>query len=536
MEKDLTSKKESNFSRIFLDIRIQLILLFTAGIIIRIYYTSFELPITLDGSLYFWYAVDTSILGELPRGYNFPNNGWPVFLSVIFNITNPDTFIDFHIIQRLTSIIFSAATIIPIFLLSKRFFKTKIALIGACIFVFEPRLLINSISGLPESIFIFLFTFSVYLFLSKKFKMIYLSFGLLALLSLIRYEGILLIAPFFILLFFRFKDHKKGIPKYFVALGVFILILLPAMGLRMEVTGNDGIFSNIISQSTFYQSDPVTNAMFDTEDNFLTKITKGMLNMGKLFGWLMIPYLLFFIPGGLILFFKNFNSDRKIIFIFSIVMLIPAFYAFSREFSEMKYLFITVPILILISLSFIESITRKIKKDNLLIGLLIVGIILTSIIFLEYKKIDYEREIEAYKIGIKISEMTNVINDYDPESVYVSGKIIEGTILDKFPVLFADIPNQIEVIQGASGGITIGCDSCYEARSLNEFLNNARDENLEYLLVDDNPNRPEFIKDIRENEHKYPFLEIVYDSKEDKFSYHVKIFKINYEKFDNLAK
>ena len=524
------------FYRIFSDIKIQILLVYLAGIITRIYFTPFELPITLDGAQYFWYAVDTSILGEFPKEYNFPNNGWPLFLSIIFNITNPDVFLDFFIVQRLTSIIISAATVIPIFLLCKRFFDTKIAIFGACIFIFEPRLLINSISGLPESIFIFLFTSSIYLFLSQKFKMIYVSFGLVALLSLIRYEGVLLIVPFFVLLFFKFSKHKKNIPKYFLALSIFILLLLPILGLRIEATGSDGIFSHIISQSTFYQSDPVTNANFDTDDDFITKISKGITNMIKFSGWMTIPYLFFFIPGGIILFFKNFNKDRRIIFVFSIIMLIPAFYAFSREFYEMKYLFITLPILILISLSFVEYILRRTKKENVIICLLIIGIIFASIFFLEYKKIDYEREIEAYQIGLKISDIANVINDYNPESIYVDEKIVEATILNEFPVLFSEVSNQITVIQGANGGEIIGCDICYEAKSLNEFLNNARNDDLKYLLVDDNPGRPEFIKEILKNESKYTFLEKIYDSKDDEFTYHVKIFKIDYEKFDNLAK
>ena len=55
-----------------------------------------------------------------------------------------------------------------------------------------------------------------------------------------------------------------------------------------------------------------------------------------------------------------------------------------------------------------------------------------------------------------------------------------------------------------------------------------KDESDKYLLECNNH--------INNLTKLYPFLEIVYDSKEDKFSYHVKIFKINYEKFDKLAK
>ena len=350
----------------------------------------------------------------------------------------------------------------------------------------------------------------------------------MGLLSLIRYEGFLLIFPFSLLLFFKFGIRKKNILKYSLAIGIFILILLPMMHLRTETTGIDGVVSHIIAGPQFYQN--------DAENSIFTKIVNGITNMIKLLGWQMIPYLMFFIPGGLILFFKNFNFDRKIIFICTIVMLIPAFYAFSREFSEMKYLFITIPIFTIIAASFIEMLTVKIKKENLIVGLLIIGIIFSSLIFLEFKKIDYDREIEAYKIGLVISAMTDIINDYDPESRYVDEKIAEATILDKFPALFSSIPKQIMVIQGANGGQTVGCDTCYEAKSLSEFLNNARIDGLEYLLVDDNPHRPQFMKDVLNNEVDYRFLEKIYDSKDDGLTYHVKIFKIDYEKFDDGGK
>ena len=534
--KEDSIKERNSFSKLFSNIKFQILSIFLAAVIIRIYFTPFELPITLDGAQYFWYAVDTSILGKFPDGYDFPNNGWPVLLSLVFNISNPDTFLDFHIIQRLSSIIISAATVIPIYFLCKRFFDIKIAILGTCIFVFEPRLLINSVSGLPESLFIFLFTFSIYLFLSNNFKKIYIAFALIAILSLIRYEGFLLIFPFSLLLFFKFKKNKKNILKYILAIIIFSIILLPIMNLRTETMGGDGILDQISAQSTFYQSDEVTNMKFDTQDSFEEKIIKGITSMIKLLGWQMIPYLVFFIPVGIIFFFKNFNLNRKIIFILTFVMLIPAFYAFSRDFSEMKYLFIMMPILTIISLSFIEKISKKIRHKNLLIFLLIIGIIFTSFIFLEDRKIDDNYEMEAYKIGIKISSITDVINDYDPESVYVDEKIAEATILEKFPVLFSNVPKQITLIQGLNGGEIKGCQTCYEAKSLNSFLNSARNNGLEYLLVDDNSKRPQFMKDILKNEENYRFLEKVYDSEEDGFQYNVKIFKINYEKFDNIRK
>ena len=79
--KDFTSKK----------IIIILALIGIASIIIRLSYLPFDLPVTNDASGYFWYANDLSILGYLPSEVisssplvtnQFPNNGWPSFLSL----------------------------------------------------------------------------------------------------------------------------------------------------------------------------------------------------------------------------------------------------------------------------------------------------------------------------------------------------------------------------------------------------------------------------------------------------------------------
>ena len=61
-----------------------------AGFLIRFFYFPEGVPITLDGYTAFWYANDLSISGTFPDSYplNFPNNGWPTFLSVFFHFSN----------------------------------------------------------------------------------------------------------------------------------------------------------------------------------------------------------------------------------------------------------------------------------------------------------------------------------------------------------------------------------------------------------------------------------------------------------------
>ena len=100
------------------------------GLIIRMYYFPYDIPLTLDGLFYFKYAIDTSILGHLPE-YHLTNNGWPVFLSVFFSGTNSENFLDYMTIQRLVSITASLLTVIPLYFLCRKFFEHKFAIIGS---------------------------------------------------------------------------------------------------------------------------------------------------------------------------------------------------------------------------------------------------------------------------------------------------------------------------------------------------------------------------------------------------------------------
>ena len=61
-----------------------LFLLMLGGIIIRLYFTQFHIPISLDGIDYFAYAIAMSREGFFPTGYLVTNFGWPSFVSMFF--------------------------------------------------------------------------------------------------------------------------------------------------------------------------------------------------------------------------------------------------------------------------------------------------------------------------------------------------------------------------------------------------------------------------------------------------------------------
>ena len=174
-----------------------------AGFLIRFFYFPEGLPITHDGSAYFWYANDLSISGTFPDSYplNFPNNGWPTFLSVFFYFFNSDNFLDYMNLQRSLSIMISVLTVIPVYLLCSRFFDKRYSIIGAALFVFEPLIIQNSLYGITESLYLFIGITSLFLFLSNNIKAVYISFGVAALFTLVRYEGLLLLLPLSIMFF-----------------------------------------------------------------------------------------------------------------------------------------------------------------------------------------------------------------------------------------------------------------------------------------------------------------------------------------------
>ena len=112
-------------------------LIITLGLILRLYYTPYDLPIVTDGFFSFIYAAETVFQSNLPIGYTTTNTGWANFLSLIFSFTDVSEPIRLMEIQRITSIVFSTITIIPAFFIFRRFVKNSIALYADIITNYE---------------------------------------------------------------------------------------------------------------------------------------------------------------------------------------------------------------------------------------------------------------------------------------------------------------------------------------------------------------------------------------------------------------
>ena len=110
--------------------------------------------------------------------------------------------------------------------------------------------------------------------------------------------------------------------------------------------------------------------------------------------------------------------------------------------------------------------------------------------------------------------LTKVINDYYPEGRYIRIPLEN----QKFPT----------IINGTKFGPKLISTEGF--RSLEDFIR-GNNYDLDHLVLDGKANRPDFLKDVYSNEQKYPYLIKEFDSEELGFRYHVKIFKIDYNKF-----
>jgi len=515
-----------------------------SGLVIRFYYFPFDIPITLDGLGYFWYAIEIKEQMGFPETLQFPNNGWSTFLSIFYIVIPSGNFLDYMTIQKVVSVSVSVITIPIIYFLSRRFFSKSLAMISAVFFCFDPRIILNSLLGSTETLYIFLGTLTLFLFLSKRYSLICISFLIAGLMVLVRYEGVVILIPLTIMFFVKFRKKDKVILRYILLIGIFILILLPMVYIRTQTiesirlqegdligeekfedykgekfslisTGYDGIISHsIMSPTSFY------GEVLKGEDGFndlLHIFEKGIKNLIQYFTWITIPIFIIFLPLGFYLFIKNRNHDKITIIIFLIVMCIPAFYAYSRGMQDTRYLLIMIPILSIFAASTIQKINEKINRPKILGLIIIVFLLSTSGLFLYNKQIDRDYERDSYLMSIKISDVALGVNDYYPEARY----------LDVSQFYKYEFPIKKKLIEFV-GSRTFSMEN-YE--SLEEFILYYEDKGLTHIIFVNNETKLISLNDIESNA---PFLKKEFESRDFNYKPNIAVYKIDYKIFKEM--
>jgi len=492
-----------------------LIIITTCGLLIRFFYTPFDVPITLDGfSGYFLYALDISILGHFPK-YTLSQSGWGEFLSLFFMNFHSENMIDYMNLQRVVSVILSGITVIPIYFICKKFFSEYYSLIGAIIFAFEPRIILNSILGISEPLYILAISLGVLFFLSSNKKLIYSSFGFFAWVTIIRPEGQFWFVSFSIIYFLRFRKYSKDLLKYLIPLLIFLLVLSPFVYHRIQCCENDAIIGRILIEISNYD-----NSQSKSDEQKSAPYGPNWFSGIKLFGWTLIPILIIFIPLGLIPIFRNFRYPNYLLIVTSAILAAPIIYSTSIA-PDTRYVFALFPFFCVISLFGIKWISNHFNNKKIILGIIIIAIISSSMVFLDIKKIDFSEEKEAYQITQLIINDIKGVND--------------GPLLIRyFPIV--EMQNKWPIKETSGEYVKkygINIISTSDHNTLNEFLI-SEESNITHLIIDENENNPEYILDILENEKKYPFLIKEFDSTEYDFSYVTKLYKIDYNIFKEI--
>ena len=489
-----------------LKIKISFLLIFCTSLVLKLLYLPYELPLVADGMDYFTYATEIVLFGSLPTEWTPINNGWSIFLAFWFSIVNLENTFQYMQLDRVISIILSTLITIPVYFLCKKFFDAKIALVGVALIAFEPRILLNSLLGITEPLFILLGSLSLVIFLKYQQKAIILSFILASICTIVRSEGIFLFGILTILFFIKNKVSIEIIKTYIPSVIIFIIILLPIMEYRIDVAGYDGIF-----QRAIYGTEQIISI---SNNENVSGIYAGLELFVKYFGWILIPNFLIFFPLGLIQFFKNRKKENNFIIIFSIVYSLPILYACIAQAQDTRYFYFLFPIFVLISLFAVKKYLSFFKRKNIILVIIIISLLFSSIIFYEFKKIDNDNEKELNQISKIISEKEEGLNFHPTISRY----IYADQLPEKWPFAINEIKFKTKIINYTNFS------------NLENFILFSKNS-LTGIIVDDNTDLPKFLQDVYHNEENYNYLVKTFDSKDYGFNYHVKVFEIDFKKF-----
>jgi hypothetical protein len=493
------------------------------GLIIRLYNIPYQIPIDFDGIDHFAYTVAINKDGYFPTGYLQLNFGWATFLAPIFSIIPTNEMLELMNIQRIMSSVISVFTAIPIYFICKTFFKKNISILGATLFLFEPRIIENSVLGITDPLFIFFITLTIMFVFIKESKFFYLSFIFAALAGFTRYEGLLLIIPILLSFFVRRNFEKITVVKLIVGIILFFSIITlinftayenSNLDITSPLFAGSNFLSNFVLSDNPNSRDEVFTA--NTENKTELFVSNAITKYIMYLGWIMIPILGLFIIPGFFLTKKIITKNKITFFIFMGVISLAPVYAYGRGIEETRYLYPLIPILILFSCQFFNFISKKWNVKKITVLVIVISISL-SIIFLEYDKEDYQYEEEIYDVSFFIVKNAESVNDYE------GGNLRTAAIKNSWPEL-------LPMDERMRMNIPIKKIQSSDYEDLKQFLEDNEKNSLTHLVIPINHKTP-FLKEIFHNEVNYPFLNKVYDSEKNQFENKIKIFEINYKLF-----
>ena len=482
--------------------------------------------------------------------------GWSLVLSPFVANVESDNFMDYINVARTLSIVISIISIYPMYLLGRRFFDEKFALCAAGFFAFIPHLNFHASSGNSELIFLLILILSAYFILKKNSNLSYLSFATLSALWYIHWSGIIFLITFSLIFFLNNKKSKKLFFKYLLCIGIFVLIASPMLVHRYEQYGDPLFFSQ---SSVVFTGNPAAILADNTQDlnysyydyihengisQFIyTFIILGTYNILSSIFQISLPYLIVFLPFGILFSFRTFDQNKNFIHSNWILILIPiiSMIYYFGVWPDKRLLYQLFPFLIIFSIIPLQrvivyglstfSFSNK-QKNVFLLGIFVVIILLSTTYALRYDQ-QNDQVFEFEKI--KFAEM--LMHNFEGK-ILDAGYTLEGlhyVKLSNTPEIFKNsrINLDINILDGKQKLV----QGKIFASDIDEFITESKKYNVRYISISKSGMEGTkfwypYLLDLYGNEQKYSFFKKVFDSSEEGYQkFHVKVFEIDYDKF-----
>ena len=524
------------------------------------------------------YTVDFTVLpsedtfGYVLRGMAHNNGdftehprktlGWSIFISPFFHTTDSNNFLDYLNIARVLGLMISLITIVPMYLLSRKFFDAKYSVCAVGLFAFEPHL--NHVSGLgmTEPLYILAIILSLYFILNKNSNYSYLSFLTIGLLWWIRWNGIVMLLIASIIFFTNFKRTPKLFLKYFACLAICLIVVSPMLIERNDQYGSPLFFSQnqrvFIGESVALVADNMVDidySAFDFIDEhgfgkFVEKFAfTGIYNLFFTLFKMSLPYLIFFLPFGIIFSLRAFDQGKKFIQSNWILILISlaVFVFYFAIYPEKRLIYHVYPFLIIFATISLHRLVEyglstfsfnEKQKKICLVGIMCFVLILSGLYTLRYEVQDPILNNEEILFAETLE------NKFDGK-ILDAGYTLKGLHyvhvtdpLDAFKnYKISQDPGAYYLFEFNKENVNLMPTVLY-AKSLEDFIDVSYEYELNYISINKNGVTDIFypyLNEIYENEDKFPYLIKVFDTEREGFEkLKAKVFEINYEIFYEL--
>ena len=482
--------------------------------------------------------------------------GWSLVISPFVANVESDNFMDYINIARTLSIVISIISIYPMYLLGRRFFDEKFALCAAGFFAFIPHLNFHASSGYSEPLFLLTLILSAYFILKKNSNLSYLSFATLSALWYIHWSGIIFFIALSLILFLNNKKSKKLFFKYLLCIGIFVLIASPMLVHRYEQYGDPLFFSQ--SSAVFtgnpaaILADNTKNLNYSYQDyirengisQFIyTFVILGIYNILSSIFQISLPYLIVFLPFGILFSFRAFDQNKNLIrsnWILILVPIISMIYYFG-VWPDKRLLYQLFPFLIIFSIIPLQrvivyglstfSFSNK-QKHVFLLGIFVIIILLSSTFALRYEQLN-DQILESEKI--EFAEI--LMHDFEGK-ILDAGYTLEGLHYVKLsnpPEIFKN--SRVNLDMNILDGNQKLVEGKIFASNIDEFMTESKKYNMKYISISKNGMEGTkfwypYLLDLYDDEQKYNFLKKVFDSSKEGYQkFNVKIFEINYNSY-----